>query len=70
MNDLWDLYLRYDGPVPREKTAVTSPVCWEMMMRSHLRNVRIRRHENDFSKLAELTARIKEIRIHLSAHMR
>ncbi len=61
MEKLWDLYLRYDGPLPRHQTHMSSPVCWEMMMRAHLRAIRIKRHSGALDGLEELTERIGQI---------
>lgn len=69
MENLWDLYLRYDGPLPRDRAYTTSPVCWEMMMRAHLRTIRLKRHQNEWTELPELTNRIKQIHVHLHSFM-
>ena len=67
MKDLWDLYLRYDGPVPRALTHTTSPVCWELLLRGHLRAIRLKRHNEEWDDLPELTERVRQIRVYLCA---
>jgi hypothetical protein len=60
VKDLSDLYARYDGPLPRTAAHTARPVCWEMMMRGHLRAIRLRRHQG--LEANELAERLKEIR--------
>ena len=65
MKDLYDLYIRYDGPLPRDLVHTRSAVSWEMMMRAHLRAIRLCRPQNKWDALPELTARVKQIRVYL-----
>jgi len=67
MDDLNALYARYDGPPPRRKSDVTSPACWEMMLRAHLRAVRLKRRRGEWAALPVLDFRIGEIHKKLAA---
>jgi len=43
MENLFDLFARYDGPLPRDENRVTGRACWEMLLSGHLRGMRLRR---------------------------
>lgn len=55
MKELFELYLRYDGPPPKEERYHFSPVSWNLLMRQYLRSVRLGRHQaRDDKALAKL----------------
>lgn len=65
MNELFELYLRYNGPLPKEERYHFSPVSWNLLIRQYLRSVRLGRHrareDKDFQKLDELRPVIHQI---------
>lgn len=65
MNELFELYLRYNGPLPKEERYHFSPISWNLLMRQYLRSVRLgrhqARHEADFDRLAALRPVIHQI---------
>lgn len=71
MNDLFDLYLRYDGPLPKEERYTTSPVSLELLMRQYLRATRLGRHQaridDDFARLEALRPTVHQIHAALNS---
>jgi hypothetical protein len=70
MNEIterYNLYLQYDGAIPRHQTHTGCRVGHGLMLRQVLRNVRMRRHlartKAEFAGLAELCRFAAQIRL-------
>ncbi len=62
---LYDLYMRYNGPPPRQVPHTTSPACWEMLISGYLRAIRLNRHHNNWDALPDLTVQVAYIHAQL-----
>ncbi|MCB9996629.1 MAG: hypothetical protein H6869_09360 [Rhodospirillales bacterium] len=69
MENLVELYARYDGPPPRSLPYTTSPACWEMMLCRTLRAIRLQRHHAAWDALPALCAQARQIHVYLRRPM-